>query len=98
MPDGFTRTFKYLTETANEAAVRVLIPALDAPDPRIQEGALAALLNRRNPAGGGSSPCIATMKPEWMNIIRQHQGRMTQTLRDALLGSDEQMCPTCAKR
>ena len=44
--EGLAITFELLKTTDNEAAVRALIPALDSPDPAIQEGALVAILNR----------------------------------------------------
>ena len=44
---GLQETLRLLTETANEAAVPVLLAALDAPDPAIHEGALTAILARR---------------------------------------------------
>ncbi len=90
---GLATTLRLLTKTENEAALRVLLPALDAPNPAIQEGALVAILNRRNPAGGREIlRRMPTMSPEWKAIIRQHHGRITGTLRDAVLGSDVQMC------
>ena len=32
------------------------------------------------------------MKPEWKTIIRQHRGRLTGALRDAILGTDPGLC------
>jgi HEAT repeat protein len=90
---GLATTLRLLKETDNEAAVRVLVPALDSADPRIQEGALVALLNRRNPAAGREIlRRMPTMPACWQSIIGQHHGRMTRTLRDALLGTELQMC------
>jgi HEAT repeat protein len=82
-----------LIRTDNEAAVQVLIPALDSPSPAVQEGALIALLKRRTAAGGREIlDRMAGMKPEWKTIIRQHRGRLTGALRDAILGTDPGLC------
>jgi HEAT repeat protein len=82
-------TFALLTNTDNEAAVRVLIPALDSKNSTIQEGALISLLKRRTTAGGREIlDRISQMKPEWRTIIRQHRGRLTATLREAVLSGD----------
>jgi hypothetical protein len=82
-------TFELLSRTDNEAAVPVLIAGLDHANAAIQEGALVALLGRR-PAAGGREILdrMSQMKPEWKTIVRQHQGRLTGALRDALLGTD----------
>jgi len=90
---GLSITFDLLTSTENEAAVRVLIPALDCPNPVVQEGALIALLKRRTAAGGREIlDRMPQMKPEWKTIIRQHRGRLTGALRDAVLGTDPGLC------
>ncbi len=90
---GLATTLELLTRTENEAAVQVLIPALDCPDPTVQEGALVALLKRRTAAGGREIlDRMPRMKPEWKTIIRQHRGRMTGALRDAILGRDPELC------
>lgn len=91
--DGLATTFEVLTKTDNEAAVRVLIPALDSPYESIREGALTAILTRRSPAGGRELLSrLHTMPERWKEIIRRQHGRMTQAIRDALLGADRQMC------
>ena len=51
MSEGLKTTFRLLSETENEAAIWVLIPALDSPNVSIREEALAAILKRRSPAG-----------------------------------------------
>ena len=93
MDEGLATTFELLKTTDNEAAVRVLIPALDSTDPTVQEGALVAILSRRYPAGGREILArMPRMKPEWKAIIRQHHGRLTGAIRDAILGADMQLC------
>jgi HEAT repeat protein len=91
--DGLETTLALLTKTENEAAVRVLLPALDSTNSAIQEGALVALLRRPNPAGGREIlDRMPRMKPEWKSILMQHHGRLTRPLRDALLGTDARLC------
>ncbi len=93
MASGLSITLDLLTRTDNEAAVQVLIPALDCPNQTVQEGALIALLKRRTTAGGHEIlDRMSRMKPEWKTIIRQHRGRLTGALRDAILGSDPELC------
>jgi hypothetical protein len=93
LASGLSITLDLLTGTANEAAVNVLIPALDSPKTAIQEGALIALLKRRTAAGGREIlDRMSRMKPEWKTIIRQHRGRLTGALRDAILSTDAGHC------
>ncbi len=90
---GLATTFHLLTKTENEAALRVLLAALDSPREAIQEGALTALLSRRNPAGTKEIlRRVPEINPRWKSIIDQHHGRMTGALRDAVAGGDEAMC------
>ena len=93
MAVGLEITLALLAKTENDAAVRVLLPALDSPTPAIQQGALVSLLCRRNPAGGREIlDRLPRMKPEWKSILMQHRGRLTRPLRDALLGTDARLC------
>jgi len=93
MSDGLTTTFCVLADTRNEAAVDVLIPALDSTNPAIQEGALAAVLTRRSADGHRE---ILRRFPDfndrWKAIVGQHPGRLTPTLREAVLGADPLLC------
>ncbi len=59
---GIQETLRLLTETANEAAVPVLLAALDAYDPAVQEGALTAILGRRRGAGAGARAALESLK------------------------------------
>jgi len=91
--EGLATTFRVLAETDNEAAVRVLIPALDSPYRPIQEAALRAILVRRSPAGGRELLArLHTMPESWIAIIREQSGRMSGPLRDALLSGQGQLC------
>ena len=89
MSDGLATTFRVLAKTRNDAAVDVLIAALDSDNPAVQEEALAAVLTRRSPVGHRE---VLRRFPEfsdrWKAIVGQHPGRLTHALRDALLGDD----------
>ncbi len=93
MSEGLATTLAVLQKTDNEAAVRVLVPALDSPDHAIQDGALKALLLRKNRAGHREIlRRLPRMPARWRTIVRQHQGRLAGALRDAILGLDPQVC------
>ncbi len=90
---GLATTFQLLAKTENEAALGVLLPALDCPQAAIQEGALAALVERRSPAAGREIlRRIPTMSSRWQSILSQHHGRLLGALRDAVLDRQEQRC------
>lgn len=85
-------TFELLTSTANEAAVGVLIPALDSPHQAVQEGALRAILKRRSPTGKRELlRRFDRLGQQWQHMLGEFRGRMTAALRDAVLGADPQM-------
>ncbi len=90
--EGLATTLAVLQKTENEAAVRALVPALDSPDHAIQDGALKALLLRKNRTGHREIlRRLPRMPTRWRAIVRQHQGRLAGALRDAMLGVDLQM-------
>lgn len=91
--EGLKTTFRLLTETENEAAVWVLIPALDSPNVSIREEALAAILKRRSPAGHREILRRLHLADERAKeIIGQHHVYMAQAMREAILGNDAQLC------
>ena len=93
MSEGLSRTFEVLGQTRNDAAVRVLVPALDSSRDAIQGGALRTLLRRRSLVGGGEILSrLPTMNDRCKRILRRSHGRLTGSLRDALLGTDRQLC------
>ena len=93
MSEALETTFDLLGKTRNEAAVGVLIPAFDSPSRSIREAALAAILRRRSPAGQLEVlRRLHLLDDRSQAIVRRYRGRMTQTLRDAVLGSDRQLC------
>ncbi|HEX3656018.1 MAG TPA: HEAT repeat domain-containing protein [Pirellulales bacterium] len=92
MNRGLATTLDVLAKTTNEAAVEVLIPALDSPRREIQEAALQAILTRRNVAGQREIiRRLHTVDEHWKTIISDNRGRMSQALRDAVLDSDPQL-------
>jgi HEAT repeat protein len=89
---GLATTLDVLTKTTNEAAVDVLIPALDSPRREIQEAALRAILARRNVAGQREIiRRLHTVDEHWKTIISDNRGRLSQALRDAVLDTDPQL-------
>jgi hypothetical protein len=91
--EALAKTFEILQSTANEAAVGVLIPALDSADQEIQERALRALLVRRSVTG------LREVLGRWHKldrrlkaVISEYPGQMAQALRDSLLVDNPQTC------
>lgn len=91
--EGLATTLAVLQKTDNEAAVRALVSALDSPNHAIQDGALRALLLRRNRTGHREIlRRLPRMPARWKAIVREHHGRLAGALRDAILGVDPQAC------
>lgn len=89
--EGLNTTFEVLSTTENEAAVRVLVAALDSPHAQVRDGALDALLTRRNPAGHRELVRrLHTFDRQWMDRLREHAGRLGHALREAIVDSDPQ--------
>jgi len=66
---------------------------LDCPHSLIREESLRAILARRSPAGHREIiRRLHTVDDRWKEIIAENRGRMTSSLRDAVLSSDRQMC------
>jgi len=95
---GLEKTFRLLTKTKNDAAVSVLLTSLDSARSEVRDGALCALLDRRGDAGGKELlERLPSMDEHWKEIIRARSGRMTGTLRNAVVGSDEAECETACQ-
>lgn len=93
MSEGLATTFRLLRETQNEAATRVLIPALDSRFPSVRDAALEALLSRRSPAGHREVVGrLHTFDEPWRLAVGKNHSRMLPALRDAVISSDRQMC------
>ena len=80
MTKGLAATFRLLTKTKNEAAVGVLIPALDSAHETIQDQALAgpARSAQRRRAERKSSAGCTRLNPRWEAIIDEQHGRMSR--------------------
>ena len=92
MAGGLEITFSVLAKTQNEAAVRMLLHALDASHRGVQVGALRALLARRSPAGQRELLCRwHTLSKRWKKIVADSGSRLSNTIRDAILSLDEQL-------
>ena len=93
MSHGLNITFDALAKTPNEAAVAVLVPALDSPDAGIRSGALAALLKRSSP--GGHREILRRghiLGKSLQSVFSKTPGKMQPALRESVLGSNRQMC------
>lgn len=90
MARGIHKTFEVLSRTENEAAVDVLLSALDSSHEAIADGAARAVLTRRSPAG--QKEIIRRwpqMVERWPELLKQQRGRISIALREALLGEDQ---------
>ncbi len=92
MRSGLSRTFEILAGTDNEAAVRILLAALDSSYVPNRLAAFRALLARRSPAGHREIiRRFEGLPPEWQELARQHAPRLGRALRDAVLSSDARL-------
>lgn len=90
MSQGLTTTFRILTETPNEAAVRALIAALDSRLPPVRRQALESLIARQT--GGGKREVLARLdqlNEEGLEFFCRNAARMTSTLRSAILDAGD---------
>jgi hypothetical protein len=86
-------TFQILRETDNEAASRVLIPALDGRFSGIRDRALETLLKRRNSLGHLEIlRRLHTLDEPWRRTVQANHSRMLPALREAVISSDCQLC------
>ena len=93
MSKGLATTFRLLGKTKNEAAVGLLIPALDSAHAAIGEGALETLLDRRSEAGQKEIVRrLHALNPRWEAIVEAKHAHMSHALRDAVLATDAQLC------
>src|SRR4029079_5864493 len=92
-PGGLATTLALLGQTPNEAALPLLVSALDSPAQVIQDGALRALLDRRHATG--QREIIKRLHlhgDRWRPIVDERRGRLAHGLRDGVLSADPQMC------
>lgn len=93
MSDGLKATFALLAETHNEAANRVLVPALDCRYRSVREAALTALLLR--PGAAEHREVISRLhafETSTWEVLEHYHDNMTASLREAMLGKERRMC------
>jgi HEAT repeat protein len=93
LSEGLKTTLNVLAETRNEAAVQVLVPALDSPHAGIREASFRTILGRRSPSGHREVIArLHRLDDQTRSVVGDHPHGMTQTLRDAVLSGDPQFC------
>lgn len=87
---GLATTFGLLGRTENEAAVPLLLAALDAASVEVRTASVRAVLERR------SSTCLQELvdrvdrlSEDELHVVYELHGRLAPTLRDAVLGDDD---------
>ncbi len=93
MSVGLKKTFEVLAATGNEAAVDVLVPALDSQHVAIQEHALRALLDRWSALGQREIlRRWSSLHERLKQIIAERPGRIHDALRESLLSGQAEAC------
>ncbi len=88
MNQSLQKTLQFLARTNNEAAVEVLIAALDSPFRPAVHGAVAALLQRRSPSGHKEIfRRLPTLDPQCRQIVVQNADRLTPVINEVLENS-----------
>lgn len=81
-----------LASTSNEAAVPVLVWALDSPHSAIREGAFLSLLERSSRRGHRELLARVHKFPfGWLERLREYGDRLRPALREAILSEDSQL-------
>ncbi len=90
---GLAATFDVLAKTHNEAAVDLLLAALDDADQAIREAALSALLKRRTLRGHREIIArLASMDGRRREIVRENPRFLGRALREAIQSADSKQC------
>ena len=88
MNQSLQKTLQFLARTENEAAVEVLIAALDSPFQPTAHGAVAALLQRRSPSGHKEVfRRLPRLDPQCRQIVVQNADRLTPVIDEVLENS-----------
>jgi len=92
LPSGLATTVETLAASRNDAANAVLQAALASSDTAVYEGAMKAIISRRNKAG---HLAILTrwhqLAPHQREFLQEGRGRISGALRDAVLTDDPQL-------
>ena len=92
MSGGLQITFATLSSTKNEAAVAVLLSALDAGPRTLRDAALEAILSRRSDLAEREILSRWNQLSErWKTQIAERMGWISGAVRQAVLGNDEQL-------
>ncbi len=92
MSSGIQITLKVLGETANEAAVPVLLAALDGRNHQSQEAALKALVQRRSlEAELHVLGRWDQLSDRWRSLVVQRSGWLTPAIRKAIVSNDSKL-------
>jgi HEAT repeats len=87
--EGLKTTFELLTATENEAAVQVLVLALESTNRYIQDAALHAILDRRSHVGQHEIiRRLHLLDDRTRAVVYEHRASFAQALRDAVLSTD----------
>lgn len=90
MSAGLKDTFAFLVKTDNEAAVDVLIAAMDCPQRAVRDRALRSLLARRSPrAHVEVFRRLSSLDRRCRSIISERPDRLARAARDVLHNVDE---------
>ncbi len=90
-PSGLTITLEVLSKTHNEAAVDLLLAALDHPQATIREGALEALLKRRTVTGHREIVNrLSSLDARGREIVLRRHRLLGRAIREAIQSSDSE--------
>ena len=92
MSSALNTTFETLAASRNDAANPLLMAALNSSDEAVSEGAMKAVISRRNKAGHlAILERWHTLSPHQREFLQEGRGRMSSALRDAVLSGDAQL-------
>ncbi len=92
MTSSLQQTFETLATSRNKAAVPTLIAAFGSDDRTIHDGAMVALLRRRNKAGHLAVLAkLEQLDPEQRELLLIGRGRMGGAFRDAVVSGEDKL-------
>ncbi len=98
MSTGPETTFKFLAKTENEAAVDVLISALDCADKATSNNALRSVMERRSSAGHRAVfERLSRLDESAKTIIEERPDRMERVVASVLSNPDSKTCKSVCK-
>jgi len=98
MGASLNKTFDYLAKTENEAAVEVLIAALDAPHQPTRHMALRALMDRRSPQGHRELfRRLPKLDQQSRSIVSERPERLENVVGETVRNPDGEACASACK-